>query len=226
MVMTVIEPRVEPIKRDQQLRAILIDFVRLIVPTIFLVATYTISFYLLENPVWFSLETENVAADPAWWMSLGHLTLGLAFFQVALTNRAHGPGMAISRVVFAWLVILFFLGIAGSLYGFTELRAELMPTKVMSAFLIGLFFGHLAAILAFDWQRGVPWWKAPLIAALIGPLVFVLIFYPFGYAGADVPWGSWLWMHFVALASVGIVMMIPYAMLRRRIKPASGLGGA
>jgi hypothetical protein len=89
-----------------------------------------------------------------------------------------------------------------------------------------VFLGHGAGILTFDWQRGVPWWKAPLVAAFAGPLVFVSVFYPFAYWGADVPWGAWLWQHFAGLVAVGLLMMGPYAMLRRRIRPAPGLGGA
>ena len=226
MTMEVIVPRVEPVKREETLRALVSGFLRLIVPTVWLVAVYTLSFYLLETRVWFTLGNENPVAEPSWWMSWGHLTLGLAFFQVMLTNRAHGPTMAVAHVVLAWAVIAVLLGIAGSAYGFSELRSELMPTGVMMAFLAGLFLGHVAAILTFDWQRGVPWWKAPLVAAFAGPLVFAGIFYPLGYMGADVPWGAWMGQHFVLLAAFGLLMIVPYAMLRRRIRPQSGLGGA
>lgn len=226
MTMTVIVPRVEPVKREETLRKLLSAFLRLILPAFWLVVIYTLSFYLLETRVWFSFGASNPVAEPSWWMSWGHVTLGLAFFHVMLTNRALGPTMAFFQVVLAWALILVLLGVAGSLYGFTELRSELMPSGVMSAFLIGLILGHAASILTFDWQRGVPWWKAPLIAALVGPLVFAGVFYPFGYMGADVPWGDWMWMHFVVLAALGLLMIVPYALLRRRIRPASGLGGA
>lgn len=226
MTMEVLVPRVEPQEREEILRALLSGFLRLIMPTVWLVAIYTISFYFLETRVWFTLGRDNPVAEPSWWMSWGHLTLVLAFFQVALTNRRYGPTMAVAHVTLAWIVIAALLGFAGSLYGFGELRSELMPTNVMAAFLIGLYVGHVAAILTFDWQRGVPWWKAPLIAAIVGPLVFAGVFYPFGYMGADVPWGAWMVQHFVALAALGIVLIAPYAMLRRRIRPASGLGGA
>ncbi len=224
--MEVTAPQVRPARRGQPLRSILTSFMRLILPAGLLVVVYVLSFYLLETSVGFSTGAEQALADPAWWMSWGHLTLALAFFLVALTNRARGPFLALGQVVFAWAVIAGLLVFAGSLYGFSEVRSELMPTQVMWAFTIGLLLGHTVAIFAFDWQRGVPWWKAPLIAALLGPLVFTLIFYPFGYFGADVPWGTWLWMHFVALAGTGLVLLLPYAMLRKTIKPAPGLGGA
>lgn len=226
MAMGWIEPRVRPVKRGQPLRSIVTGFGKLIVPTVLLVAVYVLSFYLLSNPVWFSFAADNPQADPAWWMSLGHLSLGFAFFLVMLTNRAHGPTMAIAQVVLAWAVIGGLLAFASSLYGFNEVRAELKPTQVMAAFMTGLFMAHGAGVLSFDWQRGVPWWKAPLVATFVGPLFFVLIFYPMGYWGADVPWGAWLWMHYAALTGLGLLLMVPYALLRGRVKPAPGLGGA
>ena len=226
MAMGFTEPRVRPLERGQPLRSVTAGFVRLIMPTFFLVAIYVFSFYLLQSPVWFSLETETALANPAWWMSIGHLTLALSFFAVTLTNRSHGPTLAIFQVVLAWIVIFLILGFASTLYGLDAVRAELMPAQVMGAFLGGLIAGHLAAIFAFDWQRGVPWWKAPLISGFIGPLGFILIFYPMGHSGMDAPWGTWMWMHFIALAFVGLLMLIPYAMLRGMIKPDPGLGGA
>ena len=116
MAMGFIEPRVRPLERGQQLRSVSVGFVRLIVPSLFLVAVYAFSFYLLQSPVWFSLETENALANPAWWMSIGHLSLALSFFAVTLTNRAHGPTMAIFQVVLAWMVIFLMLGFASTLH--------------------------------------------------------------------------------------------------------------
>jgi len=226
MSMEVLVPRVEPVKREEMVRALLSGLLRLILPAFWLAVTYTISFYLLDTRVGFSFGVQNVAADPSAWMSWGHVLLGLAFFQVMLTNRAYGPTMAISHVLLSWLFVIVMLAVAGGLYGFAELRAELMAMGVLSAFLVSLLLGHVASIFSFDWQRGVPWWKAPVIAAIVGPLVFAGIFYPLGYWGADVPWGDWLWMHFVVLAAFGLIMVLPYAMLRRRIRPAPGLGGA
>ncbi len=226
MAMGYILPRERPLERGQPLRSVVSGFLHLIVPAIFLVAIYVLTFYLLQNPVWFSVGPENELSNPIWWMSLGHLTLALVFFAVTLTNRAHGPTRAFFHVIFAWAIMVGLLGFASSIYGLDTVRAELMPTKVMAAFLGALFAGHIAAIVTFDWQRGVPWWKAPLLSAFIGPLVFVLIFYPLGHAGMDVPWASWMWMHFLAMAFVGLVMLVPYAMLRKMIKPEPGLGGA
>lgn len=226
MTMEVLVPRVEPDEREKILRALFSGLLRLILPTVWLVAIYTLSFYLLETRVWFTLGRANPVAEPSWWMSWGHLTLGLAFFQVMLTNRRYGPTMAMAHVALAWVAIAVLLGFSGSVYGFSELRSELMPTGVMSAFLLGLFLGHAAAVFCFDWQRGVPWWKAPLISAFAGPLAFAGIFYPFGYMGADVPWGAWMVIHALLLGALGVLMIVPYALLRRRIKPASGLGGA
>jgi len=220
------EPRVRPVERGRTVLSILNAIFRLIPSMLLLVAIYVVSFYLLDTRVGYTTGAENVLADPAWWMSWGHAVLVLAFFSIMLTNRAHGALMALAQVVLSWTVISLLLLFAGYSYGFAEVRTGLMPTQVMWAFLIGLFLGHVAAIYLFDWQRGVPWWKAPLIATLVGPFLFVVLFYSFGYWGADVPWGAWLWTHYLVLAGAGLALMGPYAMLRRSIKPAPGHGGA
>ena len=212
--------------KGQFVRRVIDGFVGLIFPSLFLFSIYVLSFFLIEDPVWFSFATEQPLADPAWWMTLGHLALPLAFFAVSLTNRAHGPTRSFFQVVMTWAIIAGLLAIASSVYGHGEVRAELGPSQVLMAFLLALMAAHVISLAIFDLQRGVPWWKAPLSAGLAGPLVFVLIFYPLGYSGADAPWGTWMWMHFLAMAIVSLILLIPYAVLRGVIRPGRGLGGA
>jgi hypothetical protein len=221
-----IEPRVRPAKREPSLYAIATAFVRLLWPATLLLAVYVFSFYWLEAAVGYSNGAANPQADPAWWMSYGHLTFGLGFFLVMLTNRAHGPAMALGQVAIAWAVIVGLLTFAGALYGFREVRAELPPTQVLSALVVALLFAHTAGVFLFHWQRSVPWWKAPVAASIATPWVFVLTFYPLAYWGADVPWGAWLKDHGLALTLIGATLLILYALLRRRIRPGPGLGGA
>jgi len=205
--------------------AFCVGLMRLIMPAILLAALYIFSFYLLQVPLGLSLETENILANPAWWMTWGHLSLAVAFFAVALTNRAHGPGMAFGQVLMAWAIMAGLLAFAVSADGLHAVLEELFPTKVMGAFLVALMAAHLVAIQAFDMQRGMPWWKAPLVAGIVAPLIFVLIFYPFSHPGMDAPWAIWMWMDFVAKAGMGILLLLPYNMMRTLVRPAPGLSG-
>ncbi len=226
MVVGTLEPRVEPLKITRVVGTFIVALLRLVVPSLVLSSIYILSFYLLQEPAGISLATENALANPAWWMTMGHLSLMLAFFAVMMTNRAHGPGMALGQVVLSWLTLGGLMYFAISLYGLGTIREELFPTNVMRAFLLGLFAAHVAAIYAFDWKRSIPWWKAPLVAGIVGPLVFVLIFYPLSHPGMDAPWVSWMWMDFVAKAALGVAFLVPYNMMRRMVKPDCGLGGA
>lgn len=222
----VIESRMRPVKRGQPLRSTIANMFRLILPVTFLLASYVLAYFSMDQAVWFSWPVENPVADPHWWMKMGHLYLALSFFIVMMTNRAYGAGMALAQVLAVWAIFAAILIIAISSYGMTEVRAALPPTAVSLAFVGALFASHVVAIFAFDLQRGVPWFKAPLLSGLLGPAALVLVFYPFAYAGADAPWGTWMWMDFVVKAMIGIGALIPYYLLRGIIRPQPGLGGA
>ena len=210
----------------QHAAAFVSGLIRLILPSIMLSAIYIVSFYLVQTPSGIAFETTNTLANPAWWMTAGHLSLCLAFFAVVLTNRRSGPGMAFGQVLMSWATIAVLLGLAANEYGLGTIREELFPTMTMIGFVSALLVAHIAAILAFDKTRGVPWWRAPLAAGIIAPLVFVLIFYPIGHWGADAPWTAWMGIDFVAKAMLGIVLVVPYGWLRGMVRPGPGLGGA
>ncbi len=228
MAFGVIESRMRPAKRGQPLRSTIANFFRLILPVTFLLGSYMLAFFSTDRPVWFSLSTGNPLADPQWWMTMGHIYLGVSFFVVMMTNRAYGVGMALAQVIASWAILFVFFAGAASAYGLGEVRTALAlpPTSVSLAFIGGLFAGHVVAIYAFDMQRGVPWFKAPIIGGLLGPAAFALVFYPLAYSGADAPWGIWMWIDFGVKAAMGVGALVPYYLLRGMIRPQPGLGGA
>ncbi len=208
------------------MRSTIANMFRLILPVTFLLASYLFAYFSMDQAVWFSWPVANPVADPHWWMKMGHLYLAGSFFIVMLTNRAYGAGLALAQVLSAWVILAALLFAAVSSYGMTEVRAALPPTSVSFAFVGALFASHVVAIFAFDLQRGVPWFKAPLLSGLLGPAALVIVFYPLAYMGADAPWGTWMWIDYVVKAMIGIAALVPYFLLRGMIRPAPGLGGA
>jgi len=97
-----------------------------------------------------------------------------------------------------------------------------------------MFTGQLVSVYLFDWLRGIPWWQAPLVAALFGGLAFVGAF----HAGASSFWAGGAWAgggeamlpRLALLGAVQLVwallQLIPTQFLRGAIRPASGYGGA
>jgi len=55
-------------------------------------------------------------------------------------------------------------------------------------------------------------------------VLFSLIFYPAGYAGAA-PWTHQMLVHLEYLAGVALLMLVPYWSLRGLVRPMPGFGG-
>lgn len=226
MALGVIEPRPNSYSRGETLGSIIANAFRLILPVTFLLASYLAALLLLDQPVWFSWGTDNPAANPAEWMSMGHLLLLVSFFIVMLTNRAYGAGLATVQVIAAWIIILGVAIAAGSTFGMSDIHADLPAPRVGYAFLAAVLLGHFTGIWVFDGQRGVPWIKAPLLASLIGPGIFGLVFFPSAYMGSEAPWGEQMGVFLAIVAMAAVAAMVPYFLMRGFVRPGPGLGGA
>jgi uncharacterized PurR-regulated membrane protein YhhQ (DUF165 family) len=159
------------------------------------------------------------------WLTWGVLLLPCVFFALNLTSRRYGPAIAFAAVALAWI---FLAGAAALAIREELIRSsdEIAATRTIAAFVGAMFLGQIVNIYLFDWFRGIPWWKAPFVAALCGGLVFTAVFH-------TVMGGNWNAEALPRLAVLGAVQLIwalsqlaPTQLLRRAIRPGAGYGGA
>lgn len=164
--------------------------------------------------------------DPEGWLNWGLLLLPGVFFVLNLTSRRYGPSISLGAVLVAWAAIgggIYWAQSQGLIKSFEQ---DVAPIRLAAAFIIALLSGQLVCIYMFDWLRGIPWWEAPLMAALTGGLSFTLLL----HAANGGSWSEAEWPRLAVLAALQLVwallQLLPTLMLRRVIRPVSGYGGA
>lgn len=167
-------------------------------------------------------------------LTYGAFTYPVAFLITDLTNRQFGPRIA-RRVVAAGFLVAVVFSFAVS--------TPRIAIASGSAFLVG----QMLDISVFNRLRRQTWWRAPLIASLIGSVLDTMIFFSFAFApffvmfgpnddfaiewapilgvlSADAPrWISWAIGDFSVKMLVGIVMLLPYGALMSKLKPMPGV---
>lgn len=164
----------------------------------------------------------------------GLLVLPLVYLVLNLTSRRYGPGLALWTVVLSWALL------GGGVYwgltqGFiTSFGNDIMPVPQALALGLSLLAGQVFCIYFFDWLRGIPWWEAPLVAALVGGLTQTFAFHIIDHVLASGAmagvWQGDIWPRLALLSAIqlawAIVQLLPTAILRGAIRPLSGYGGA
>ncbi len=167
-------------------------------------------------------------------LTYGAFTYPVAFLITDLTNRQFGPKFA--RVV---VIAGFVVGIGISWY----LSTPRIAIASGSAFL----FGQLLDISVFNKLRRQAWWRAPLIASIVGTLLDTAMFFSFAFAPAfsifgpnddfaigsapllgifstEAPrWISWALGDLSCKVIVALVMLLPYGALMSVLKPMPGV---
>jgi uncharacterized PurR-regulated membrane protein YhhQ (DUF165 family) len=167
-------------------------------------------------------------------LTYGAFTYPVAFLVTDLTNRQFGPSVA-RRVVAAGFLVAVLFSFAAS--------TPRIAIASGSAFLAG----QLLDISVFNRLRRQAWWRAPLIASLIGSVLDTMIFFSFAFAPflsvfgpnddfaiasapvlgiftAEAPrWISWAIGDFSVKLLVGLVMLLPYGALMSRLRPMPGV---
>jgi queuosine precursor transporter len=182
--------------------------------------------YLVQFPVQGTLFGINLADI----LTYGAFTYPVSFLITDLTNRQFGPSAA-RRVV----AVGFAVAVALSIWASTHRIAIASGT----AYIIG----QLLDITVFNRLRRLSWWKAPLVASLLGSALDTIIFFSLAFApifvfiganddfaigwahilgvfSADAPrWISWAIGDFSVKLLSGFVLLIPYGAFISRIKP-------
>ncbi|KEC55983.1 VUT family protein [Bartonella koehlerae] len=123
----------------------------------------TISNILVQYPVhWFGLNE---------LLTYGAFTYPIAFLINDLTNRFYGPAAA-RYVVYAGCLSGFFVS--------WILATPRLAIASSSAFL----FGQLFDILVFSPLRRKAWWKAPLVAGLVGSALDTVLFFAIAFSSS------------------------------------------
>jgi hypothetical protein len=217
-----------PVSRPGFFSRLTTGFLRLIVPVIALCAAFAVAFLVRDLPV---AEARHLAQldprlDATEWLTWGLVALPAVFFVLNLTSRRYGPALTLTAAFVTWLLIggVFIWALhEGCIANFGE---EIAPYPEAAAFVGAMAMGQLVAILTFDWVRGIPWWKAPFLAALIGGFAFSITF----NMRPTAQWDGGLIARFAIEAGIyfswALLQLFPTGMLRRTIRPLSGFGGA
>jgi uncharacterized PurR-regulated membrane protein YhhQ (DUF165 family) len=159
------------------------------------------------------------------WLSRGEGLLALSVLLLVLMTRRYGA-LIVSRVQgLSWLLTV---GIAAGMIAYLapELSESDLPKgRYVIAVVLAWYAGQQFAVQAYDAMRGGAWWRAPFYAALFGFGIQVALFFPIAYAGTGLPWPAWAFLDFCLKVLLAAAFLLPYRLLRRRIRPRGGLGG-
>lgn len=217
-----------PVSRPGAVSRFITALVRLIVPVIALVAVFALAFSLRDEPVpelAFLADIDPVL-DTSGWMNWGYLLLPLLFFVLNLTSRRYGAALTLSASLVAWLLIGGGIGWLLHSGAVADFEASFASYTLAGSFLGALAFAQLVNILLFDWLRGIPWWKAPFFAALVGGLAFSIVFNTRPAHVWDMELGGRLAVEAGLHFSWALAQLLPTYLLRSAIRPLPGFGGA
>ena len=217
-----------PVSRPGLISRFVTALVRLIFPVIALCASFALAFSLrdVRVPQLAVLGEIDPLLDPTGWINWGYLVLPLVFFVLNMTSRRYGAALALTASLIAWLLIA--AGIvwalnAGVVADFEEASA---PYSLAGSFLGAIALAQLVNVLLFDWLRGIPWWKAPFLAALLGGIVFSVLFNTRPAHVWDIELGGRLAVEAGLHFSWALAQLLPTYLLRSSVRPLPGFGGA
>ncbi len=181
---------------------------------------------LVQYPLWGTLLGVRLGD----LLTFGAFTYPVAFLVTDLTNRQYGPRRA-RFVVAAGFVV----GIGFSWFA-SEPRIAIASGSAYLA-------GQLLDISVFNRLRAQTWWRAPLVASLLGSLLDTVLFFTLAFSSSlslfwpddafaveAAPllgvfavmaprWISWAMGDFGVKVLVGLVMLLPYGALMNVVRP-------
>ena len=188
---------------------------RLIVPVLVLLGCISGIYLYRDVPV-----PLNEVGLP--WVTAADLFVPLGFFCVFMTNRRYGPAYAFAQIVTASAIVVVVTLFGRDTVG-AALVADPVPLREAAAFGAAFFVAGFVSIVVFDGARGAYWWTAPLFGFVSAAIVFPFAFFPF--AGIEKAWLVHAGEYAGLLAGTGVVLLIPFYLLRRIIPPVAGFGG-
>ena len=193
---------------------------RMALPVLALLACFAALYLYRDTPAPLFL---HGAAAP--WLTVSHLLVAVGFLCVHLTNRRYGPACAFAQVVVASAVVIAVVLFAGDRIMQFVPQDTVPSMREAIGFGAAFFLACLVSIVVFDGTRGAHWWTAPLFGFLTAGVFFAWIFCPAVYFGTGVPCLDHALVYAAVLAGEGVLLLIPYWMLRGIVPPISGFGG-
>lgn len=219
-------------RRDSRMAAAGRALSRMIAPGLVLLAVAAAGVAARGEPVslFGAFAFAGLAFDPGAWFTLAQVWVFALFLAVNLIGRRYGAGVTTGAATLAFAV-------AGGIWAWAafgsahvilsaELIAALTAQPVVMAVFLSLGAGLLIAIVVFDLVRGRPWWKAPLLAPLLGGAAYVALFHALAAPVVDGTYGERVVTHMTIFAAAVLAMLVIYHVLRPAIRPLPGYGGA
>ena len=86
--------------------------------------------------------------------------------------------------------------------------------------------GQYVAVSVYDVTRGGGrWWRAPLLAALIGFGVHAAVYFPSAYWSSGAPWFFWMVADYAVKAAIAFAFLPVYFVMQKALRPVGGFGG-
>ena len=146
-------------------------------------------------------------------LTYGAFSYPVAFLITDLANRSFGKFVA-RKIVY----IGFLLGI-----GFTVLLSTDFADFISIRIAIGSGTAFLTAQLIdvqiFDNLRKKKWFIAPLTSSIIGSIIDTFLFFSISFYGTSLPWFSLALGDLGVKILVALVMLIPFRLLLKTLKP-------
>ena len=130
-----------------------------------------------------------------------------------LANRSYGKLLARQIVYLGFLI-----GIIFTLLFSTDF-ADLISVRIAIGSGVAFITAQLLDIQIFDRLRKKEWFVAPLTSSLIGSTVDTFLFFSISFYATGVPWVTLSLGDLVVKILVAIIMLIPFRMLLKIIKP-------
>jgi hypothetical protein len=201
--------------------------VRLFLLAAILTPILLLSFLTLDLPLYgFDRLFDIAALKPSNWLTIGVLVMALATPVAILAARKFGGEEASRAVTASWglAALATFIELAQLAPGLED--KDLPSVRFTVTFVASAMLGQYFAVAIYDVIRGGgPWWRAPLISALMGYGMTALIYYPFAHVGAGAPWWNWMVSDYAVKALVAFAFLPVYWLLQKPLRPVGGYGG-
>jgi uncharacterized PurR-regulated membrane protein YhhQ (DUF165 family) len=201
--------------------------VRLLVLSAIVTPVLLLAFLTVDIPILaFDRLFDPAALKPSRWLSVGAIVVALATPLSILITRRFGGEEASRAVTASW-------GIAAVMVfaGLSQLAPSLDPSDMPSvrfvvAFVASAMICQYVAVGVYDVTRGGgAWWRAPLIALLLGFGVQAMIYFPTVYWKVSAPWFNWMVADFAVMTFLAFLFLPIYRLMMGMFRPRGGYGG-
>lgn len=169
---------------------------------------------------------DSAAEKPSNWLSIGGLVMSAAALMVILYSRKYGGEEAARAVTASWGVAAVAIFAEISYLAPSLQDSDFPSVRFVVAIVASAMTGQYFAAAIYDVVRGGgAWWRAPLIAALVGFSVQTALYYGIAFWNAGGAWPHWMIADFAVKAALAVAFLPVYRVLQKALRPSGGFGG-